>query len=189
MWIREIVAKIISTAETKKSQPFSKKRLMAVVAVVATIAVGATTISMLMKPASPKQPTGLQKAMQSDELLAKANFWASHGQYDEAVNNLKKAVEAMTDKNDKAFGYIQLSSLAYTNNKYEDTYQFAKQSESISPTQSSAQMMAEAAAKLGRKDEALEKFNLAITRVTGTDEGSLSDKRSLESKIAALKAQ
>lgn len=108
------------------------------------------------------------------------------GDYSGGEAILDKAIAATNNIEDQAWIYIQKSSVAINLGHYNDAYDFAKKAEALVPTESSAQMIAAAAAKLGNKDEAISEYKIAISRITGASGMDEADRNSLQEEINLL---
>jgi tetratricopeptide (TPR) repeat protein len=111
------------------------------------------------------------------------------GDYSAGQSALDKSLDATTDPKEQAWLYIQKSSVALNLKKYNEAYDFAKKAEELNPDRTSAQMMADAAAKKGDNQEAISKYKLTISRITGTSGMDDLDKQELQDKISQLEGQ
>jgi len=130
-----------------------------------------------------------EKATKSENVYYVASKNAASGNYVASQAVLDKALKDVSGSSEQADLYIQKSSIALNAREYGDAYGFAQQAEKLDPTVSSAQLMAEAAAKKGNNAEAITNYKLAISRITGTSELDELDKQNLQDAIKQLGGQ
>ena len=111
------------------------------------------------------------------------------GKYSDGQAALDKSINSTTDPGAKAWAYIQKSSIALNSGNYVDAYNFAKKAEELRPDRYSAQMMADAAVKKGDKADAIAKYKLSASRITGTSGMDKLDIQELQGKISKLEDQ
>ncbi|MEI7539390.1 MAG: hypothetical protein WCJ36_01295 [Candidatus Saccharibacteria bacterium] len=111
------------------------------------------------------------------------------GKYSEGQAALDKSISGTADPGAKAWMYIQKSSIALNSGDYINAYSFAKKAEELKPDRYSAQMMADAAVKKGDIADAITKYKLSISRITGTSGMDKLDTQELQGKISKLEAQ
>jgi tetratricopeptide (TPR) repeat protein len=109
------------------------------------------------------------------------------GNYDAGQKVLDDSLDKTTDAKEQAWIYIQKASVAVNLNKYDEAYDFAKKAEELNPDINSAQMMAVAAAKKGDNTDAIAKYQLALSRITGTSGMDDLDRSSIQTEIDKLK--
>lgn len=109
----------------------------------------------------------------------------------DSQKDFNKDIEESLSKNkytdfEKAQLYLYQASAAYNINNYQEAYDYALKSEQLSPTASSAELLGNCLAKLDKKQEAIDYYNKAISRITDTDELSEADRDYLRFKIQQL---
>lgn len=173
-----------------------KKRIVIAVIVICVISIGAATWYFVNNSKKNKSPADNQKILELAKLQEKAqksfNIYNEasksvlSGNYDAGQAVLDKAIQGTSDNAEQASLYLQKSSIAINAGKYDDAYNFAKKAEDLNASVDSAKMMADAAVRRGDKDDAIVKYKLAISRITGTSEQDGLDKQDLQNNIKQL---
>lgn len=169
---------------------------MIAVIVICVISIGAATWYFVNNSKKNKSPADNQKILELAKLQEKAqksfNIYNEasksvlSGNYDAGQAVLDKAIQGTSDNAEQASLYLQKSSIAINAGKYDDAYNFAKKAEDLNASVDSAKMMADAAVRRGDKDDAIVKYKLAISRITGTSEQDGLDKQDLQNNIKQL---
>lgn len=154
------------------------------IAIGAALIVGGTLLIIYLDSNDTKKQD-LDTAVIAANPADPANFVIS-GDYEGGQKKLDDNLAASTDDSSRSAIYINKSSIAINMGEYDDAYEFAEKAEELLPTVSSAKLMASALAKQGLKEEAIEKYQIAISRITGDSDNSQTEKSSIQLKIDSL---
>jgi hypothetical protein len=158
----------------------SKKWLLGLVTIVLLIIAGAACFLIFGSGLFKTKTSSPTKHGSTVVVSALASYYSSN------QSALDQKLESAKDNKGKAWLYIKKSSLALNTDYFNEAYEFAKKAEALDPTTSSAQMMADAAAKKGDKADAIAKYKVAISRITGTTGMNKLDIESLQNSIKKL---
>lgn len=128
----------------------------------------------------------LEKAQESFNIYNNASSKAISGDYTAGLKILDDAINNTTINSEKAKIYLQESSIAFNLDKFDDAYEFAKKAEDLYLDVNSAKMMAAAQAKRGNTKDAIVKYELALSRITGNSELDELDKQDIRNDIKKL---
>lgn len=177
---------MVSVNNWFKLKPKKKNRLIKIIiiTIISLLVVSGVTIGILIltRPKIPAE-TGIQ--MGTDNPNDIANY-TLNADYEGGQSVLDSQLAVAKDKYETAEIYLSKSSLALNFGLYDEAYLFAQKSEEANPTVTSAKLMGAAAAKRGDNADAIEKYKLAISRITGDTEQDQTDRDSIQRKIDEL---
>lgn len=174
-----------STLPKVKKHLSIKKRI--IIAVIAIVIVTAGVLTWLYlnnyfsnRPVVNKQDLAIVASQTAVSSIISGDYNGGQKALDGSLSNA-------TNPKDQAWIYIQKASVALNLNKYTEAYDFASQAEKLSPDVNSAQMLAAAAAKKGDNADAIAKYELAISRITGKSGMDKLDIQTMQDEINRLK--
>jgi len=129
-----------------------------------------------------------EKATKSQEVYFQAVEKVESGDYASGQVILDTAVASTNDSIEQAWIYIQKASIALNANQFEDAYNFAKEAEELDPSVSSARLLAAAVEAKGNKVEALENYQLSLSRINGDSELDELDREEVRGYIRLLQS-
>lgn len=173
----------IQESKPKEHKQTSRKKRFILAAVVMVLFVGACIgIWLYFNNNSSKNNTNKANSSGTVESIVT-------GKYANGQAALDKSISNTTDPGAKAWMYIQKASISLNSGDYTNAYNFAKKAEELKADRYSAQMMADAAVKKGDKADAVAKYKLSISRITGTSGMDKLDIQELQGKISKLEGQ
>lgn len=110
---------------------------------------------------------------------------AASGQYAQAQQQLDKQATSGSPQQ-RAYVFIQKSAIALNAQKYNDALNFAQQAEALTPTSTTAQLIAVSQQGLGNKQQAISYYQKAISRFKNPSEQDQADIRSYQDAIKSL---
>lgn len=165
---------------------FSKKWIIIVASAVLVGAIISYLLYFYNQNPKVDVQTSLEKAKVMDANYSDALKKSLSGDYAGSQKSLDNTIVESIGKSDEAWIYIQKSSIALNALKYDDAYNFANKAEELFPTVSSVKLMAAAADAKGNKDEAIQKYKLALSRIAGDSDLDKLDKNDLINIIKEL---
>jgi tetratricopeptide (TPR) repeat protein len=114
------------------------------------------------------------------------NTAVAEGDYAKGQQLLDDAIKKSTSKQNTANLYLQKASIALNSKRLQDAMQFAKKADSISPSNTTAEMIAGVAKAQGNKVLAIQWLNTAIKRLDKGSQGYQSILEDDQEKIQEL---
>jgi len=168
----------------------SKRWIIAVAAVVILGGAGFLVWQQFFK-GSAGQETSITTDGPTSEAIAKtidkANEAAAKNDYTTAYALIDDAIEETTDKPEKANLINSKANLAVAQKDLDKALQLSLDAYAASPTDVTAQKVADKYANLGNKAKAVEYYRLAISLIQ--DDESINTARYYETKIADVESQ
>lgn len=173
----------ITSNNNKRSKIKNKKTLVVIVILIAVLVLAGGIYLLLFFNKSVSDidnKTDAEVSQQAINSIIKGDYNGGQKILDDLLNRA-------STPSDQAWIYIQKASVAVNLNKYDEAYGFAQKAEELYPDINSAQMMALAAVKKGDKADAIVKYELAKSRITGTSGMDDLDRETIQGEINKLK--
>lgn len=170
-----------------------RRSLITAIAVVAAIvaAIGAGVLFRSMQnnddPQTQNGGSGVQLEDRRSEETKKAQDLALSGNVDEATKYINDQLEkGNLDDGQKYDLYLQQGVILYEQGKHQESYDSYKRAEAIKQTREISELLADAAAGMGKDDQAVQHLKDAIQRMNTNSPIYDDDKATIEDKIRSL---
>lgn len=154
----------------------SKKTIMILVVAVITLVIAVGLILYEQKPKTPKIST----------FDLAYNTAVTIGNYSQGQQILDNAIKKSTNNQNTVNLYLQKATVAINAKHPDDAMQFAQKADSITPSSTTASMIADVAAAQGNKTLAIQWLNTTIQRLDKNSQGYRMDLEDIQQKIKDL---